>query len=425
MTREGHEGSAARRFIVAVGEGTQAADAVRICARWARSFSSPWHAVHIETPEAHRRGSRERAGEALTLASRLGATVATIPAARVADGLISQVEEHGATDLVLRRHRGIWRRFLGSMPLEEQISARCPGISIHLLPISSAEKQAAAPKQGPVTAAPDARSYAFALALVAVTALIAVALAALFGSRGLDLFFLFPVIAAAVRFGLRPGLVAALASVLCHNLFLVRPVLSLDLGPQSLFMAFGLIAVAAYTGVISARLRGRVRLSDRSAKENAGIVTFAQELARAGTWEETAHIVCETLSAMLEVRAVLLREKDGALMVVASEPGAPAFGPVDEIARDWTWNEGEESGRGTARMAAADWQFLPLKTGLGMLAIVGIARDSGEAPVPADRAVLLATLTALAALAHERLRLEDLAVERGGRLAPETKQRRS
>jgi two-component system sensor histidine kinase KdpD len=98
---------------------------------------------------------------------------------------------------------------------------------------------------------------------------------------------------------------------------------------------------------------------------------------------------------------------------------------VDEIARDWTWNEGEESGRGTARMAAADWQFLPLKTGLGMLAIVGIARDSGEAPVPADRAVLLATLTALAALAHERLRLEDLAVERGGRLAPETKQRRS
>jgi two-component system sensor histidine kinase KdpD len=257
-----------------------------------------------------------------------------------------------------------------------------------------------------------AHAYAFALALVGATALIAVALAAVFGARGLDLFFLFPVITAAVRFGAKPGLAAALASVLCHNLFLVRPVFRLDLGSQSLFMALGLIAVAIYTSIISERLRGRVRLSDRSAKESAAIVTFAQALARASRWNETARIVCETLSIMLGVRAVLLREKGGELVVVASVPGPPSFGPVDEIARDWAWREGEESGRGTVRMAAADWQFLPLKTGLGMLALVGVARDSGEAPVPADRAVLLATLTSLAALAHERLRLEDLAVER-------------
>jgi two-component system sensor histidine kinase KdpD len=221
------------------------------------------------------------------------------------------------------------------------------------------------------------------------------------------------VITVAVRFGLRPGVAAAIASVACHNLFLVRPIFTLDLGSQSLFMAFGLVAVAIYTSVISERLRGRVRLSDRSAKESAAIVTFAQELARAGSWDETARIVCETLSTMLGVRAVLLREKGGKLVVEGAVPAAPIFGPVDEIARDWAWREAEESGRGTLRMAAADWQFLPLKTGLGLLALVGVARENGEAPIPADRAVLLATLTSLASLAHERLRLEDLALERG------------
>jgi two-component system sensor histidine kinase KdpD len=63
-------------------------------------------------------------------------------------------------------------------------------------------------------------------------------------------------------------------------------------------------------------------------------------------------------------------------------------------------------------MAAADWRFVPLETDLGVLALIGIARDDGGDPVPPNRAVLLATLASLAALAHERLRLEDLTLER-------------
>ena len=65
------------------------------------------------------------------------------------------------------------------------------------------------------------------------------------------------------------------------------------------------------------------------------------------------------------------------------------------------------AGRGTARVGASEWQFHPLKTSLGTLALLGMARaDSGD-PVPSDKAVLLSTLIAQAALAHERLRLED------------------
>jgi two-component system sensor histidine kinase KdpD len=58
-------------------------------------------------------------------------------------------------------------------------------------------------------------------------------------------------------------------------------------------------------------------------------------------------------------------------------------------------------------LPAADWQFHPLKTALGVLGVLGIARDDGQEPVSADRAVLLSTLVGQAALAHERLHLED------------------
>lgn len=408
MTPENQDASGCR-FVVAVGESGGSAAAVHAGARLAQACSCPWHAVHVETPEAHRRGSRQRAAEALALAAKLGATVAVIPAASVADGLISQVEEQRATDLLLQRPSG--RRSIFRGTLANRISHDCPNVTIHLLARGQGSPRLPA-EHVPKTSGIGFRSYLYALALVAITTLIAAPLGYAFGNRGLDLFFLFPVITAAVRFGLRPGLLAAVASVACHNLLFVRPIFVFTMGSQSLFMVLGLSAVAIYTGVISERLRGRVRLSDRSATENAAIVTFAQELARAGSWDETAAIVCQAVSTMLDVRTVLLREKDGALILVASNPPGASFGPVDEIARDWAWQNGEETGRGTARMAAADWQFLPLKTGLGMLALIGIARDNGTEPVPADRAVLLATLISLAALAHERLRLEDIAIAR-------------
>lgn len=83
------------------------------------------------------------------------------------------------------------------------------------------------------------------------------------------------------------------------------------------------------------------------------------------------------------------------------------IGPVDQAALDWCWEHGSEAGAGTQILSAANWQFHPLKTSLGMLAVLGLARDDGRDPVRADQRVLLHTLVAQAALAHERLRLED------------------
>ncbi|MEO7467809.1 MAG: DUF4118 domain-containing protein, partial [Sphingobium limneticum] len=258
------------------------------------------------------------------------------------------------------------------------------------------------------------RSYAYALASVAATLLAAEGLQLFTGTRSLDLLFLFPVIAVAARLGLRPALLAAALSVICYNYFLLAPAFSFDArAPQNLVMTVVLLAVALYTSVVTTQTRGRLRLSDRSARENASIAALAHRLTRDSDWEATAATVCEYVQNLLKVQTIMFREAGGALVKVAALPTDQDLGPVDRAALDWAWANGEESGAGTAVLSAADWQFQPLQTSLGVLAVLGLAREDGRDPVRPDQRVLLSTLVAQAALAHERLRLEDSMREPG------------
>jgi K+-sensing histidine kinase KdpD len=103
----------------------------------------------------------------------------------------------------------------------------------------------------------------------------------------------------------------------------------------------------------------------------------------------------------------MLAETDGVLTSIVARPREATISPIDQAAAEWAWSSGEPAGRGTGTLLASDWQFHPLKTSLGVPAVLGIARDDDSAPVAADKATLLATLIGQAALAHERLYLED------------------
>src|SRR3546814_3999021 len=100
-------------------------------------------------------------------------------------------------------------------------------------------------------------------------------------------------------------------------------------------------------------------------------------------------------------------EREGMLRPVVARPPDAQISPVDQAAAEWSWTSGEPAGRGTNTLLASDWQFHPLKTGLGVLAVLGIARDDDRDPVSADKPALLATLAGKEAVAHERQRLED------------------
>lgn len=401
---------AGERILVAVSEQPGADALVRSAKRLADALRAPWMAVHIETPrsEGFDEDARRRIAAVLGLAATLGATIATVPAESVVAGLRGQIEGMRATQVVIGRSQRSWWFELRHGSIVEAIVKHLQGVAVHVIPSPAAATDAPQRLKAVFGGWGDPRAYAVITLLLAATTGAAVVAQPWIGPGAVDLLYLVPVMVSASLYGLRPGLVASIAAALAFNFFFLTPTFTFTVAdPQSVLTMLILTAVAAFTSNLAGRLRNRAKVGVRSAQESAALAAFAQVLARASDRETTARTVCEEVARLMGVRTVLLAEKDGVLSAISAHPEGASLDPIDLAAADWAWSRGELAGCGSSTLPSADWQFHPLKTGLGMLAVLGLAGDDSRDPVPADRAVLLSTLVGQAALAHERLHLED------------------
>lgn len=402
--------AAGERILVAISEQPGSDMLVRIAKRLADALRAPWMAVHIETPrsETFDETERRRIADTLALAATLGATIVTVPAENIVAGLRDQIEGLRATQLVIGRSQRSWWFTLRHGSVVDTILRQSDGIAVHVIPSATEATAARRRGQGLITGWGRPPVYAVIALLVTGTTGLAHVVQPWIGAGAIDLLYLLPVIVAATLYGLRPGLVTGLAAALAFNFFFLDPVYSLTIAqPQSVLTMLILLGVAAFTSNLAGRLRSRARLGVRGAQENAAVAAFSQALTRVSDRDATAVVVCEEVGRLLGVRCILLRQQDGQVRPIASWPESELLGPIDQAAADWAWYRGEMTGSGSATLTAADWQFHPLKTSLGVLGVVGIAREDGRDPVPADRAVLLSTLIGQAALAHERVHLEE------------------
>ncbi|WP_294335090.1 sensor histidine kinase KdpD [uncultured Sphingomonas sp.] len=401
--------AAGERVLVAVSELPGGDALVRAGKRLADALKASWQVVFIETPRAERfhADQRRRVAETLQLASSLGATVATVPAATVIDGLRTHLTGMRATQLVIGRSRRSWWFELRHGSVVESLLRATDGVAVHVLP--AAEERARERQRGHLPALGRWQEHLVGALAVALTVALGKVTLPLIGAGGTDLLFLLPVILIAFRYGFGPGVSTAAMAGLAYNFFFLPPLYTFTIGdPQSVLTFFVLEAIALFTANLTARLRTRATLGTRSAQENAAVAAFGQALARASDTETTSRVVCEEVARLLDLSVVLLTRREGMLERIASCPeDAPPLGAVDHAAAEWAWSSGEAGGVGTGTLIAADWQFHPLRTSMGVLAVLGLAAPDGREPITADRALLLSTLLGQAALAHERLRLEQ------------------
>lgn len=401
--------AAGERVLVAINELPGSDAIVRAGKRLADALRAPWQVVHIETPRTSQFGDAEkrRVAEALALAASLGATVVAVPAETVTEGLRAQLDGMRATQLVLGKSARGWWFALRNGSVVERMLREDRGLAVHVIPVAGAAGASRPRRSGARWG--SGRDYLLATLAVAATVALGKVAEPLIGVGGIDLLFLPAVVVVAARTALGPSIFAAFAAGLAYNFFFLPPLYTFTIAdPQSVLTQFVLIAVALFTGNLSWRLRRRATLGTRSAQENAAVAAFGQALARASDWQSTSGVVAEEIARLLALTVVVLARVEGEIVRRAAAPDdAPAFTPLDRAAIDWAFDRGEPSGIGTSTLVSSDWQFHPLKTSLGVLAVVGIANPAGGAPLTADRAVLLATLLGQAALAHERLKLED------------------
>ncbi|WP_347301989.1 sensor histidine kinase KdpD [Croceibacterium sp. TMG7-5b_MA50] len=396
--------AAGERIVVAIGDQPGGDLLVRSARRLADALHAPWTALTIETGRTARlpAEARGRIADALKLAGTLGATLVTVSAPTVMEGLRAHLAESRSTALVIGKTRRPWWFELRHRSLVDQLVRGPDPVAVHVVPLPGG-----AMAERPGLPLPTPGSAAIALLSVALTTLAALALQPWLGPEAVDLLYLVPVVAVATWRGLRASLVASVAGALAYNFFFLPPVHTLNItGPQNLLT----FAILAGVGITAAQLAGRLKrqanAGARSATENAALAAFGQRLAAVADETGTAAITCGEIANLLGLNTVLLLRRDGRLVVAGSAPGEAALGPIDYTAADWAWDRAEPAGRDTATLTASDWQFHPLATSLGVLAVLGISHDSQADPLPANRRVLFATLLGQAALAHERLQLE-------------------
>ncbi|QMW24203.1 sensor histidine kinase [Sandaracinobacteroides saxicola] len=392
------------RLVVAIGDQPGDEILVRTAKRLADGLRASWSALVVETPRTATLGAEARARMAATLdlAASLGAAITTVPAASVDVGLRQQLGAMRATTLVIGKQRRSWWFELRHGSVVDRLVRDLAGVAVHVVPIAEPAGSRGSATRRPIPFG----GIAAGLVLVALTTAAAVGLGRVMGSNAVDLLFLLPIIVTATLFGLRPSLVASLAAALAYNFFFLPPLYTFTIAnPQNIITLFVLVVVSVVASQLAGRVRREANIGARTATENAALATFGQRLAAVSDEAATAAVICEEIAALFDANTVFLVMRQGRHEAVAGAPDLPVLSPIDSAAIDWAFARGEASGRATGTLTGSEWQFHPLATSLGVLAVLGIARDAGDA-VPPERRVLFTTMLGQAALAQERLKLE-------------------
>ncbi len=399
----------ADRVLVAVGSHDAASDVVRAGRRLADALRAPWTAVHIDTPGERSAQANARLAEAMHLATQLGGQVLALPAAGVVDGLQQAAADTRATLLVVgapRPRRFAWQRRL----TVDTLARRLPDLALQQVPVAHGAQARIALDRAPIGAwgwGPLVRGLVPALGATALVTALGRLLFAAAPITNVALLYFLPVMLAATRYGLATGVITGLVASLAYNFFFIPPTGTFTIAdPQNIITVLVLVAVAAVSSQLAARLRQQALLAGASARTSAALAGFARLLTGVTTAEELGRVLCAEASRLLDAHALMLLPEDGKLAVAAAFPPEHRLEVLDFAAAQWAFDRAQPAGRGSGTLTASEWLFTPLSAGGAPLAVLGLARGDASAPVRSDRLPLLGSLADQAGLALERIRLE-------------------
>jgi two-component system sensor histidine kinase KdpD len=325
-----------------------------------RCLRAPWTAVHIETPGERGAQANARLAEAMHLATQLGGQVLALPAAGVVEGLAQAAADTRATLLVVgapRPRRFAWQRRL----TVDTLARRLPDLALQQVPVAhgAAPRVALAqPLLGMATWGATLRGLVPALAATALVTALGRLLFAAAPITNVALLYFLPVMLAATRYGLATGVITGLAASLAYNFFFIPPTGTFTIAdPQNIITVLVLVAVAAVSSQLAARLRQQALLAGASARTSAALAGFARLLTGVTTAEELGRVLCAEAARLLDAHAVLLLPDGGKMAVAAAYPPENRLEVLDLAAAQWAFDRAQPAGRGSGTLTASEWLF--------------------------------------------------------------------
>ncbi len=234
------------------------------------------------------------------------------------------------------------------------------------------------------------------------------------GLQSALLVFLMAILASAIAWGLLPSLFACVLSVLAFNFFLIPPVYTFTIAdPENAVALFFFFIVAVIVSNLTAATRSQIVIARARTKTTSALYAFSRQLAGIGTLDDLLRATAYNVSSMLDAQTVLLMPAKAGegIEIACFYPPAGELDKPDIAAARWSWEHDTAAGTGTAAVPGTKWLFLPLRTGSGVVGVIGVRRDAVAPLLTAEERRLLDALADQAAVAIERVSLAGILAE--------------
>jgi two-component system sensor histidine kinase KdpD len=397
------------RLMVAVSASPFSDRLVRWTRRMAYNLDAPWVAVQVET--SHEVGARQQdsLSRTLSLARELGAEVITTSDEDIVRGLVRVARERNVTQIVVGKPQGnAFHQVLGRS-LVSRLVRESGDIDVYV--VTGDEGKGEGREKTKVAGdSPDLSRYLLSMGIVAVVTAVNWLILPLIGYRAVAIVYLLVVSILGTFLGMGPVLLAAASSAFIWDFFFIPPQFTLNVGDIGDALMLGMyFVVALVTGTLTARLRAQEIAGVRGERRATALYTLARELAAARTLDAVLKTVVEQTSRALDAGvSVLLPESNGLLSPLPYPGDQPALSEKEAAVADWAFRKGKMAGRFTDTLPSAGALYVPLRAPSANMGVLRV--DVGmNAPFKVDQQNLLATFASQAALALERMTLDEKA----------------
>ncbi|GLI95445.1 sensor histidine kinase [Methylocystis echinoides] len=402
------------RLLACVGPDASSQKVVRIAARLATGLNAPWIALHVA-----RAGDDEQDAEsvkqihdALHLAERLGAQIERISGSDLAGEVLRYARRENITQIVVGRSRASYFGRLFRWSLTDEIVRRSDDVSVQVV-MGDGREQATKKRRW---FRPGNTHYwtgtSAAILSVALTVCAGYLLDRWLSLSNLSVIFLVPVVLCAAWFGLLPAIMAAVLGFFACDFFFVDPRYQLTIRDPSEFLALVVFLVVAFvTGMLASRVRQHSEFMRTRAEAAQSLFEFSRNLSGAANLEEVLWAAVAQIQKSLDARCVVLIPNADELAPSAAWPPLDELDPGETSAARWTLEKAEPAGWRTGTLPNVRFQFRPLSTTRGVLAVAGVQFRQPNEPLSAQQERTLTALLEQTAIAIDRSMLVGEAVK--------------
>ncbi len=419
------------RILVCLGPAPSSARLLRAASRMAAGQHAQLQAAVVEssTLGGFSHDDQQQIEEHIRLAETLGATIVRLRGDDVAAAILTHAQAANITRIVLGKPgKRRWRDRLRPSLLQALV-AHSGDIDVHIIngdeaPNPAGRRRHDAPVAVDAASSHQLGAYFAALMLVVITTVIATAVHAVFPVPDLEMLYLLAVMLGALRYGRGPAVVAALASVLAYDFFLVEPRLTLAVADARYVLTFAMMfAVGLVVSELTTRLRSAERFAVSREQRTASLYALTRALGAGDDTHAIAQVAARHAADEFQGVAILIVTE---LHVATAEPivwPSDANVAAEHLSlAQWVATHGRSAGLGTDTLpgvAALGVPLLGRGTVLGALTLV----PHIAAPLLSEQKQFWEAFARQIALALERAQLT--AITRAAAVRIQTEEMRS